>query len=160
MDLSLVHREMMRAEAALELAQANRLTERFGLTLSPRQIQRLAEKRFEALQSAGRVEFGRSVLRELVEAFCDSPFLRQEEYAETVSELIDSFYYFRGESDGLIPDGDLIDCMRRYFDEVCQGSLEFLNGATLADLIRGTRCARPIRFNLLAADSEEACETN
>lgn len=157
-DFGLAPWEMMRALAALELSKANELTERFGLTLSPGQIARLADRRFEALKDTGRVEFGRGILRELIEAFCDSPYVRQEEYVETVSELIDSFYYFRGEADGLIADSDLIDCMRRYFDEICQGSLEFLNGATLSELIRGTGYARPI--NPARLNSEGACKEN
>jgi hypothetical protein len=102
------------------------------------------DKRFQALKDSGRVEFGRGIVRALVEAFCDSPYLRREDYAETVEELIDSFYYFRNESDGLIPDEDLIDCMRRHFDEVCQGSVEMLNGTTLSELIRGTRYGLPM----------------
>ncbi len=159
-DLGLAPWELMRTQTVLELMKANELTERFGLTLSPGQIARVADRRFEALKNTGRVEFGRGILRELIEAFCDSPYVRQEEYEETVSELIDSFYYFRGESDGLIPDSDLIDCMRRYFDGVCQGSLEFLNGATLSDLIRDTRYARPISADRLRMHSEGPCETN
>ena len=143
-DFELAPRDFMRAQTALELEKANELTARFGLRLSRAQIARIVDKRFQALRDSGRVEFGRGVIRALVEAFCDSPYMSREDYAETVEELIDSFYYFRGESDGLIPDEDLIDCMRRHFDEVCQGSVEMLNGTTLSELIRGTRYGLPM----------------
>jgi len=143
-DFGLAPVDLMKARAALELAKANELTARYGLALGPGQIARIVEKRFSALRDAGRVEFGRGILRELVEAFCDSPCILREDYEDTVSELIDSFYYFRGESDGLIADEDLIACMRRHFDEVCQGSLEALNGTALPELIRGTRYGRPL----------------
>ncbi len=143
-DFELAPQDFLRAQTALELEKANELSARFGLKLSRAQIARIVDKRFQALRGSGRVEFGRGVVRALVEAFCDSPCINREDYAETIEELIDSFYYFRGESDGLIPDEDLIDCMRRHFDEVCQGSLEMLNGTTLSDLIRGTRYGRPM----------------
>ena len=125
------------------------MTARFGLRLSRAQIARIVDKRFQALKDTGRVEFGRGVVRGLIEAFCDSPYMHREDYEETVAELIDSFYYFRGESDGLIPDEDLIECMRRHFDEVCQGSLEMLNGTTLSELIRGTRFGQPVDIGRL-----------
>jgi hypothetical protein len=141
-DFGLAPQDFLRAQTALELAKANELTARFGLALGPAQIARIVDKRFQALKDAGRVEFGRGAVRALIEAFCDSPYMSREDYEEAVSELIDSFYCFRGESDGLIPDEDLIDCMRRHFDEVCQGSLEMLNGTTLSELIRGSRYGR------------------
>jgi hypothetical protein len=143
-DFELAPGDFLRAQTALELMKANELTARFGLQLSRAEIARIVDKRFQALKGSGRVEFGRSAVRPLIEAFCDSPYMSREDYEETVAELIDSFYYFRGESDGLIPDEDLIDCMRRHFDEVCQGSLEMLNDTTLSELIRGTRYGRPL----------------
>lgn len=148
-DFELAPQDFLRAQTALELEKANVLSARFGLALSRAQIARIVDKRFQALKDSGRVEFGRSVVRALIEAFCDSPCIKRGDYAETVEELIDSFYYFRGESDGLIPDEDLIDCMRRHFDEACQGSLEMLNGTTLSDLIRGTRYGRPVGISRL-----------
>ena len=148
-DFGLAPQDFLRAQTALELEKANELTARFGLRLNRAQIARIADKRFQALKDTGRVEFGRGVVRGLIEAFCDSPYMNREDYEETVAELIDSFYYFRGESDALIPDEDLIECMRRHFDEVCQGSLEMLNGTTLSELIRGTRYERPMDIGRL-----------
>lgn len=138
--------DLMRAQTAMELAEANNLTRRFGLTLGPGQIARIVDKRFQALRDAGRVEFSHGIVRDLIAAFCDSPYINREDYEETVSELIDSFYYFRNESDCLIPDEDLIECMRSHFDLVCQGSLDVLNGTTLSELIRNTRYGRRADF--------------
>lgn len=148
-DFGLAPQDFLRAQTALELEKANELTARFGLRLNRAQIARIVDKRFQALKDTGRVEFGRGVVRGLIEAFCDSPYMHREDYEETVAELIDSFYYFRGESDALIPDEDLIECMRRHFDEVCQGSLEMLNGTTLSELIQGTRYGRPMDIGRL-----------
>ena len=141
-DFSLLAGEFMRAQTALELQEANELTERFGLTLGPSQISRIVQKRFDALRDSGRVEFSHGIVRDLAVQFCDSPYILDGDYEETVCALIDSFYYFRNESDGMVEDGELIDAMRAYFDNVCQGSVEALNDATLLDLMRTSRRSR------------------
>ncbi|NLT14979.1 MAG: hypothetical protein GXY05_11615 [Clostridiales bacterium] len=132
-------RKSEQLSAAEELRQTNAVTGQFGLSLSEKQIAEIVERRFEALNTTGRVEFGRGITKMLIEAFCDSPFIYQENYEETVLELLDSFYYFKNESDDRIPDDELIAIMRRHFDTICQGSLEYLSGTTLEDLCRNTR---------------------
>jgi len=132
-------RKSEQLSAAEELRQTNAVTGQFGLSLSEKQIAEIVERRFEALNTTGRVEFGQGVTKMLIEAFCDSPFIYQENYEETILELLDSFYYFKNESDDRIPDDELIAIMRRHFDTICQGSLEYLSGTTLEDLCRNTR---------------------
>lgn len=128
-----------KAAAAEGLRECNAFTGQFGLTLTERQIQALAEKRVEALNSTGRVEFGSGITKKLIREFCDSPYIMQENYEETILELLDSFYYFKNESEDRISDDELIAFMRRHFDTTCQGSLEYLSGTTLEDLCRNTR---------------------
>ncbi len=132
-------RKTEQLSAAEELRQCNAVTGRYGLTLSEEQIAVIVEKRFEALGATGRVEFGSGITKMLIETFCDSPFIYQENYEETILELLDSFYYFKNESEDRIPDDELIAIMRRHFDTICQGSLEYLSGTTLEDLCRNTR---------------------
>lgn len=128
-----------KAAAAEELRECNAFTGQFGLTLTERQIQALAEKRVEALNSTGRVEFGSGITKKLIREFCDSPYIMQENYEEAILELLDSFYYFKNESEDRISDDELIAFMRRHFDTTCQGSMEYLSGTTLEDLCRNTR---------------------
>lgn len=132
-------RKTGRLDAAEELRQCNAVTGQYSLTLSEKQIADIVEKRYEALDATGRVEFGRGITKMLIEAFCDSPFIYQENYEESILELLDSFYYFKNESEDRIPDDELIAVMRRHFDTICQGSLEYLSGTTLEDLCRNTR---------------------
>lgn len=128
-----------KARFAQELKECNEFTGQFGLSLSGGQIQNLVERRFEALGSTGRVEFGDGITKKLIREFCDSPYIMQENYEETILELQDSFYYFKNESEDRITDDELIAFMRRHFDTTCQGSLEYLSGTTLEDLCRNTR---------------------
>jgi hypothetical protein len=41
------------------------------------------------------VEFGRGITKMLIEAFCDSPYIYQDNYEMTILELLESFYYFK-----------------------------------------------------------------
>jgi len=137
--LSLSPLDLQKMQTIEELEECNALSAKFGLCLSDRQIAELAESRFSALKETGRVEFGRGILKMLVEEFCDSPFITRDNYAETVAELQDSFYYFKNESMDRIPDCELVSMMRKYFDGVCKGSLEYLNGTSLEELCRAER---------------------
>lgn len=126
-------------EAINELRDCNELTIRYGLHLSEHQIKELVEKRFAALEENGRIEFGQGILKKLVAEFCDSPYIYQEIYEDTLLELQECFYYFKNESMDLISDDELISFMKRHFDGVCQGSLEYLSGTSLEELCRNTR---------------------
>jgi hypothetical protein len=102
--------------AAEELYACNELTARFGLTLSEQQIQNLIARRFEALKNTGRIEFGGGVMKKLAYAFCDSPYVSQADYEETLSELTDSFYYFKNKSMDRLTDDELIEYMAAVFN--------------------------------------------
>ena len=85
-DLSALIPQPDQMQAALaELAECNALTAGWGLSLSPVQMRMLAECRRSALRDTGRVEFGGGVLKQLVRAFCASPYLDQENYADTLA---------------------------------------------------------------------------
>ncbi len=122
-----------------ELQNCNDMTLRFGLILSAQQIQNLVERRIQALKDTGRIEFGQGVLKKIISEFCDSPYITQDNYEETIIELQDSFYYFKNESIDQISDEELISNMKRYFDGVCQGSLDCLSGTSLEELCRNIR---------------------
>ena len=92
-------RMQMLAEAK-ELSECNKLTTKYGLSLSEAQIQNLVEHRFGALRDTGRVEFGEGILKKLIYAFCDSPYISQENYEETILELQDSFLLLQKRVDG------------------------------------------------------------
>lgn len=110
-----------------DIATCNLTTEKYGLSLSPRQIQTLLESRSNALKNAGRVEFGQGVLKKLIYAFCDSPYLTQSNYEEALITLQDMFYCFKNESMDTISDDELIDAMKYVFNGKAHGSLECLS---------------------------------
>lgn len=131
--------KMQMLVATQELRECNEFTIQFGLFLSESQIQSIVNQRFTALKDTGRIEFGEGIIKKLVYAFCDSPYISKETYEQTIIELQDSFYYFKNESNDLISDDELIEFMKRIFDGKAQGSLEYLSGTSLDELCRNTR---------------------
>lgn len=119
-------------ELEKSLTQVNRLSEKFGLSLSPGDAAMLVQKQAEALRETGRVEFGGSVLPKLARAFCDSPYIQPQDWAGTLAELQRLFYQFKSASDDCLEDDRLIAAMVSRFNGAAGGSLE-----ALADLACG-----------------------
>ena len=139
-NFALTIQNMKKKQLAMEIKKCNEITMKYGVTLSDTQIENLINKRFESLKNTGRIEFGDGILKELIEAFCDSPYIIQENYEETLEELQDIFYFFKGEAMDQIADDELIEFMKEYFNGECQGSIEYLSGTNLEELCRNTVC--------------------
>lgn len=134
--------EPVRAQMLMEtqeLRDSNEFSIKYGLMLSENQIQNLIERRFETLRDTGRIEFGEGVLKKLIYAFCDSPYIHQLNYEETLLELQDAFYYFKNETDDRLSDDELIEYMKETFEGKAQGSIEYLTGTSLEELRRNAR---------------------
>ena len=126
-------------EAKQEIRRCNEISERFGLSLGEPEIEELVQCRAEALKRTGRIEFGGGILPKLIYAFCDSPYLEQEDYAATLVELQDAFYYFKSEAMDYYTDDELIEFMVGVFNGRAKGSAEYLIGTTLEALCRYAR---------------------
>ena len=125
--------------AITEIIKCNEISTRYGLMLSADQAQELVETRTEALKTNGRIEFSGGSINKLIIEFCDSPFLSQYNYADTMNELIDTFYYFKNETLDELSDDELISLMKKYFDHNCQGSIELLQNRELETLAHNIR---------------------
>lgn len=109
----------------------NEISKRFGLTLSKKDVEELLICRKEALIEEGRIEFKGGVLEKLINEFCDSPYIYQEIYLETLEGLQEAFYRFKNESLDELSDDELIELMKKYFNGECKGDLEYLEGTFL-----------------------------
>ncbi len=125
-----------------QIEKCNEFSSKFGLVLTNEQIRILLEERYTTLKKYGRVELGKGILEKLIFEFSDSPFIWQENYMDTLSELQDIFYYFKNESLDEFTDDELIRYMRKSFDNECQGSLEYLRETSLEDVCRSIRYGR------------------
>ena len=121
-----------------ELRDVNTIGARFGLRLSEQGMLALSQARTLALTDHGRVELGASAVRSIVDGFCDSPYLLQEDYETTLLELVDAFYYFKNACGEQLTDAELIEAMRARYDAY-DGSVEAVIGTTLEALCRARR---------------------
>jgi hypothetical protein len=125
--------------AVAELESLNKATARYGISLSPDDIQALVTGRIESLHEAERVEFGDGVTKDLVLAFASSPYVTQDTFAEQILDLQDLFYEFKNESLEQVPDDELIAKMRSLYDDVANGDVGRLGDALFDGLARHIR---------------------
>jgi len=130
---------MMNKLAITEIINCNEITFQYGLMLSQAEAQELVETRSEALKRYERIGFTGGIINKLIMEFCDSPYLSQFNYAATLNELIETFYYFKNETLDEISDDELISLMKQYFDQNCQGSIELLQNRELETLAHNIR---------------------
>ncbi len=114
-----------------ELLAVSGRTEGYGLTLTEEDAKTLAAARNTTLRTERRLEFGASVLPKLAEAFCDSAYITQDEYAEMLMRLQEIFFAYKNEMMDEISDDELITFMREQFDGVCCGDPDYLEGTCL-----------------------------
>ncbi|WP_315069443.1 DUF6323 family protein [uncultured Clostridium sp.] len=122
-----------------DILKCNELTHEYGLRLNEDDIKEIINTRNLALEKSGRIEFNGQVINKIVMVFCDSPYISQYNYSDTINELVEIFYNYKNETLDYIGDDELIEIMKEYFDNYCQGSLELLEGKVLykiADNIR------------------------
>jgi hypothetical protein len=127
------------SETRRGIIAASEKAEKFGLSLTEGEVEALLQARERALRDTGRVELKGGILPRLIEVFMSSPYIDEDSFAETLCTLQESFYYFKNESDDLIPDEDLLERMRFVFDECAHGSAELLGDMTLGDFLHSEK---------------------
>lgn len=131
--------QMQVSRAKEEIRCCEDLNRLHGLTLTETDITELVEFRGQALRNTGRVEFGGGILPKLIRAFCGSPFVDRDNYAATLADLQDAFYYFKNESQDRLSDDELIEFMSTVFNGQAQGSTDYLTAISLEELCRCVR---------------------
>lgn len=122
-----------------KLLACNEYTKKFGVVLSDQEAALLVTERKASLKEEGRIEFGEGILSKLIYAFCDSPFIYQDNYTDTISSLQRIFYLYKNESLDEVTDDELIAFMKEQFDGVCKGSLDYLEDTSLEAFAREVR---------------------
>ena len=122
-----------------KVMQTNQYSERFGLVLSEEDANLLVQERSSSLRQEQRVEFGEGILPKLIFQFCDSTYLSQDNYVESIVRQQEIFYLYKNESLDDLSDDELLDYMKEKFDGVCQGDFEYLEGTVLEEFARNVR---------------------
>ncbi len=119
--------------------ECNKKTEQFGLVLSEEEAKSLIISRKTALADSQRVEFAEGILPKLIYCFCDSQYINQDNYGDTLDQLQDLFYQYKNETQDELSDDELLEFMRKQFDEVCYGDLDYLANTCLERFSRAVR---------------------
>jgi hypothetical protein len=122
-----------------KVLDCNQKSEKFGLVLSQAEANELMLNRKTSLKDSHRIEFGEGVLPKIIDYFCDSQYINQDSYVETLTELQDIFYTYKNETLDDMTDDELISFMRTQFDDVCFGDMEYLRNTCLERVARSTR---------------------
>lgn len=136
---SLIPDGIVQKLAVTEILRCNQTTSQYGLMLKETEAAELAQTRSEVLEKLGRIEFAGGTINKIIMEFCDSPYLSQTNYAETLHDLIETFYYFKNETLEDLDDDELIDLMKKSFDRSCNGSVELLQIRDMEILARKMR---------------------
>ena len=114
-----------------KVMESNQYTEQYGLTLSEQDAKILAQERKSTLIEQKRVEFGESILPRIIYEFCDSAFISQSNYVESLTRLQEIFFLYKNEMLDEISDEELLNFMKEQFETVCFGDFDYLEGTCL-----------------------------
>ncbi|MCG9967303.1 DUF6323 family protein [Pelotomaculum terephthalicicum JT] len=115
-----------------EILETNKESIKYGLILTAAEAQELIEARNRAVRSHGRVELGIEAVKKIIATFCTLPYINTDDYALTLYELVEIFYYMKSETEDRIGDDELISLMRDFFNHSSRGSIELLKNRELA----------------------------
>lgn len=121
------------------LIACNKRSENFGLTLTKEEAKMLIKCRNDSLRNYRRIELGNGILDKLIDTFCDSQYIDQDTYADTMAELQDIFYLFKNEAADELTDDELISFMKEQFETVCAGDTDHLSDTCLERFSKAIR---------------------
>lgn len=114
----------------------NEITGRFGLVLSEKDAVELSETRNKAIFENDRIEIGNGAVPAIVEKFCRSRYVNNENFTYILNEITYLFYYIKTETDDKISDGELVDELFKRFELQCRGSIDVLENREVGRIIR------------------------
>lgn len=138
-NINLFESNLLEKQIFNEIFNCNEITIKYGLILHKEDVKEIFKTRNVALEKSGRIEFNGQIISKLIIAFCDSPYISQYNYSDTINELVEIFYNYKNETLDYIGDDELIEIMKEYFNNYCQGSLELLEGKVLYKIAENIR---------------------
>ncbi len=125
---------------AHELVSLNETTAEYGITLSEKDCAEIAEFRAETLKDNERIEIGVGAVRRIIEEFCDSGYISQNSFKDTVEGLLECFYTIKNETDDKIGDNEVLAFLKYLFETEAGGDVSKLYECEAFDLfISGAR---------------------
>ncbi|MGN0375303.1 MAG: DUF6323 family protein [Butyrivibrio sp.] len=130
---------LQNANQLSKVIETNQYTGQFGLTLSQEDALLILENRKISLREQKRVEFGEGIVPKIIHEFCDSEYIDQSNYVDTVIRLQEIFYLYKNEMNDEITDDELIHLMKEQYELLCFGDLDYLESTCLSDFAQAIR---------------------
>lgn len=102
---------MAKQTQVTQILDTNQFTEKFGLVLGKEDAELLAQDRADTLRNEQRIEFGQGILPKIIYAFCDSSYIMQDNYRDSLSRLQEIFFLYKNEMLDEITDDELLELM-------------------------------------------------
>ncbi len=137
---------------ASALLESNTGSQKYGLSLKPEGALTLITERNRVLKNVGRIELEANSTLKIIQQFCDSSYIQQDDYVAILVELQEIFKEKKNETEDSIADDELLVLLKDYYNK-CDGDLELLKGKYLDELIRTTRRHNQVvDFDRMAGD--------
>lgn len=122
-----------------KVVKTNETTGQFGLSLTVQDAELILAERKKSLMEQKRVEFGEGIITKIIYEFCDSDYIHQSNYVDTIIRLQEIFYLYKNEMQDEITDDELLHLMKEQFENLCFGDLDYLEGNCLANFAEAIR---------------------
>ena len=119
---------------ASELILLNDVTREHGIVLSGRDCAEIAECRSELLKDTERIEIGAGAVTKIIETFCESGYINQQNFKDTVEGLLECFYTIKTETDDKVSDEDALKFLKYLFEVEAGGDVAKLYDSEAFDL--------------------------
>lgn len=130
---------LMEQDQLGSLMETNQKTEKFGLCITQEDAELILQERRNTLREQKRIEFGEGIVQRIIYEFCDSDYIDQENYVNTLIRLQEIFYLYKNETEDELTDDELLHFMKEQFETICFGDLEYLEGTCLSVFAQAVR---------------------
>ena len=130
---------LQQKEQLSKVMGTNEITKRYGLALSEQEAQLILEEQKGALKKYQRAELGTGITSKIIYEFCDSSYIDQNSYVDTIIRLQEIFYQYKNEMLDEITDDELLHLMKKQFELICYGDLDYLEGTCLDHFAQAVR---------------------
>ena len=125
---------------AKELMLLSDKTAEYGITLSEKDCTEIAECRYESLKENERIEVGLGATQKIIECFCESGYVSQHNFKETVEGLLECFYMIKTETADRVDDEEVLEFLKYLFEEDVGGDVsKIYDSVALEEYIRRNR---------------------
>ncbi len=125
--------EIEKRYVAKELMLLGDKTAEYGITLSEKDCVDIAECRFESLRENERIEVGLGATQRIIEEFCDSAYVSQINFRETVEGLLECFYMIKTETYDKVSDDEVLEFLKYLFEYEAGGDVSKIYDSVALD---------------------------